>query len=159
MLKNSNFLASVRHATDGFLHAASCERNLRFHLCTANLICLFAGFFGISKTEWAILFIAIMAVLTAELFNTAIERAVDTATDDFCESAKHAKDASAAAVLVAAVFAIVCGTCLFGDFRKIQIALCKIFQFAFSGVLEFLILFAVLLFNVWLLFFCGRKKG
>lgn len=158
-MKNSNFLTSAKHAVDGFFYALKTERNLRFHLCIANLICLFAIFFKISRVEWAILFLAISSVISAEVFNTATENSVDTATKEQCESAKHSKDAAAAAVLVRAIFAVICGICIFGDLKKIKLALTSIIDFGFSGVFEFLLLFSILLFNIWLLFFCSRKKG
>ena len=47
-------------------------------------------------------------VLAFELLNTAVERAVDTATLEFKPSAKLAKDASAAAVLTVGLFALMC---------------------------------------------------
>jgi diacylglycerol kinase len=46
------------------------------------------------------------SVLIAELFNTAIERAVDTATLDFHPLAKAAKDVASAAVLTTGIFAL-----------------------------------------------------
>lgn len=158
-MKNSNFFVSVKHATDGFFYALKCERNLRFHIAIANLISLFAIFFKISRTQWAILALAIAFVISAELFNTAIENAVDTATKKVCDSARYAKDTAAAAVLISAVFAIIVGIFIFGDFQKIKNTLILIITFAFSGIFEFILLFAILLFDIWLLFFCGRKKG
>lgn len=158
-MKNSNFIISAKHAIDGFFYAVKTERNLRFHLCIANLICLFAVFFKISRIEWAILFLSIASVISSEISNTAIENSVDTATKKQCDSAKYAKDSAAAAVLIRAIFAVICGICIFGNFKKIKLALISIITFGFSGIFEFLLLFSILLFNIWLLFFCGRKKG
>ena len=45
-------------------------------------------------------------VLVAELLNTAVERAVDTATKEYSESAKLAKDCGAGAVLAIGLFAL-----------------------------------------------------
>ena len=57
------------------------------------------------------------------------------------------------------ILAVICGICIFGDLKKIRLALTSIIDFGFSGVFEFLLLFSILLFNIWLLFFCSRKKG
>lgn len=159
MNKNTGFLQSLKNALSGFFYAVKNERNLRFHLCVANLICIFAYFFKLSRTEWAILFIAILSVVSAELFNTAIEHAVDTATDKICDTAKNAKDVSAAAPCFCAVCAVIIGIMLFGDLKKIKTTLKLIFVFSFSGIPEFLIMLLILIFNIWLLFFCGQKKG
>ena len=126
-MKNKCFLSSFVHAVEGFFVACRNEKNLRFHLVIANLICVFAYFFGISHFEWAILIIAIMLVIFAELVNTAIEAAVDTATDKIIPTAKLAKDSSAAAVLFLAVGAVILGIFLFGDIEKITYTLELIF--------------------------------
>ena len=142
MLKNTGFLKSLKNALSGFFYAVKTEANLRFHLSVANLICVFGYFFGLSKFEWAMLFIAIFSVVSAELFNTSVEQAVNTATDKICDSAKYAKDASAAAVLFLSVMALAVGVCLFGDIERIQAALISIFTVGFSGIIPFLILFS-----------------
>ena len=118
---------SFRYAIEGIISAIRSEKHLRFHIVIANLICVFAYFYGISKAEWAVLLLCIFAVISAELFNTAIERAVDTATSEIKALAKISKDASAGAVLVLCIGAILVGVCLFGDFTKIGITLIHIF--------------------------------
>ncbi len=126
-MKNKCFLSSVAHAVEGFLKACRNEKNLRFHLVIANLICVFAYFFGISKIEWAVLMVAIIIVIFAELINTSVEATVDTATDKILPTAKMAKDSAAAAVLFSALGAIVLGVVLFGDIKKITYTLEMIF--------------------------------
>ena len=61
----------------------------------AVLISIFAYFYGINRTEWAVLILTIGAVISAELINTALEQAVNTATEKILPSAKLAKDALA----------------------------------------------------------------
>ena len=158
MYKNSGFAKSAKNALSGLWYAIKTERNLRFHISVANLICVFSYFYRLSSTEWAVLFLTILLVISAEVINTAIERTVDTATDKICESAKIAKDTSAAATLLCAVFSVIIGIFLFGDLEKISFALNLLFKTAFSGILEFLILFSILILNIWLLFFSGRNR-
>ena len=126
-LKNKSFMKSVYHALCGFVNALRRERNLRVHVCIGNLICYFAYFFKISRTEWAILLTVIGIVITAELLNSAVEKAVDTATHEIRTDAMHAKDFAAAATLVSALFAVFTGIALFGDIGKIISALKGIF--------------------------------
>ena len=115
------------HALEGIFTAIRCEAHLRFHIVIANLIAVFAYFYGISKIEWAVLVLCSFAVISAELLNTAIERAVDTATCEIRPDAKLAKDAAAGAVLVLAAASVLVGICLFGNIQKISATLVHIF--------------------------------
>ena len=118
---------SFYHAFEGLFRAVKKEGHLRFHIMIAVLISIFAYFYGISRFEWAILILAISSVIGAELLNTAIEQAVDTATAEIKPSAKLAKDAAAGAVLVFAMFSVLVGIFLFGDITKIGDTLKLIF--------------------------------
>ena len=115
------------YAFSGILEAIKNEGHLRFHIMIAVLISIFAYFYGINRLEWAVLLLSIGMVIGTELLNTAIERAVDTATDEIKPSAKFAKDAAAGAVLVFAAVSVLVGICLFGNIEKIGITLSTIF--------------------------------
>lgn len=127
MQKNTNFSKSLQCAWSGFWRAVRTERNLRFHLCIGNLICVFAWFFGLSRAEWGILCLAIAFVIVAELVNTAIEQTADAVTEDYSEHIKFAKDVAAGAVFVATVTALVIGCILFLDAARITYTLTCIF--------------------------------
>lgn len=118
---------SFYHAVEGIFHALKGEAHLRFHIMIAVLISIFASFYGITAVEWAILILTESAVISAELFNTALERAVDTATCEIVPSAKFAKDVSAGAVLVLALASVFVGICLFGNGGRILSTLSFIF--------------------------------
>ncbi len=118
---------SFYYAVRGIVDAIRAERNLRFHLAIANLIVVFAYFYGISKIEWMMLLTCIALVIAAELINTAIERAVDTATKEIKPEARIAKDAAAGAVLILAVLSVVVGIYIFGDTERINQTLIHIF--------------------------------
>lgn len=119
MRKNTNFYQSFTYALCGFFHAVRNERNLRFHLSAAIGVLLFAWVYKPSNIEWAVLAVTIGTVISAELVNTAVENAVDTATEEFNPFAKAAKDTAAAAVLVSAVVSIITGICIFGNVQRI----------------------------------------
>ena len=127
IMKNKSFLNSFLHAVDGIFEACREERNMRFHIVTGVLICVFAHFYGLTSSEWAVLGMAITIVIAAELINTAVERTVDTATEEIRETARVAKDAAAGAGFVSAVGAVFIGVCLFGDAARITYALKTIF--------------------------------
>ena len=126
-MKNTSLITSFSHAVRGFVDAFKRERNLRIHIAVADLITPFAAVYGIDRIGFAVLVVAITVVISAELFNSAVEKAVDTATKEYRSDAKHSKDFAAAATLVCAVGAVLCGVCLFGDAAKIAAALIKIF--------------------------------
>lgn len=147
-MKNNNFLKSLKHAFSGIFEAIKNEPNLRFHIVIANLIVTFAYFFKITRVEWGMLCVMIFLVISAELFNTAIENVVDLSCTEYNKFAKFAKDASAGAVLVIAISSILLGVCIFGDVEKIKITLYTIFSnwenlvpCAFLGILDMIFLF------------------
>lgn len=118
---------SFVYAISGILKAIKTERNLRFHIVIANLIFIFAYFYGLDRTQWAILLLAAFLVISLELINTAVEKAVDTATSEILPTAKLAKDAAAGAVFVMAIASLLVGVCLFGNPEHIGAALNSIF--------------------------------
>lgn len=119
MRKNRNFIDSFKCAAKGVARAVRNERNMRFHITAATVVVFFAYCFGIERTEWIMLTMAIAAVIISEMINTAIENAVDTATTDISQSAAAAKDTAAGAVLVSAVSAAAVGFMLFFDIPKL----------------------------------------
>lgn len=118
---------SFLYATAGIFKSIKTEVNLRFHIVIANLIFIFAYFYGLDNAEWALLILTAFAVISLELVNTAIERTVDTATCEILPTAKLAKDAAAGAVLVMAAASLLVGICLFGNASRICDALGRIF--------------------------------
>lgn len=106
---------SFFYAFRGVAVSIRTERNLRVHLvCLCYMLGFLLGtdWFTLSRTDWALLLLAAGLVIAAELVNTAVEHAVDLATQERCEHAKRAKDAAAGAVLVCAVFAVLVGLCI-----------------------------------------------
>jgi undecaprenol kinase/diacylglycerol kinase (ATP) len=106
---------SFRFAAEGLAFALRTQRNLRIHFAAAGAVLLACAALPISAIEAVLLLAAVVIVLLAELFNTAIEAAVDLATSRFHPLAKTAKDVAAAAVLVASVFAVAVGAIVLAD--------------------------------------------
>ncbi len=103
---------SFTYAFKGILRTIANERNLRIHLtCVIYMvsILLFTDWFTLSRTDWAVLMLACSGVIGGEIVNTAIENAVNLASEEYTEYGKIAKDAAAGAVLVSAVFAVIVG--------------------------------------------------
>lgn len=103
------WIKSANFAIEGILHASKTQRHLRYHFCTATAVLLLSYALGITKTEFLFIALAVMAVLLAEMINTAIEYTVDLLSPDRSESARIAKDISAGAVLITAFGAALIG--------------------------------------------------
>lgn len=104
---------SFRHALSGIGTMLTTQHNAWIHLL-ATLLVVIAGFsFGVSKTEWCLLVLAITAVWVAEALNTALERLCDVASPDFHPLVKQSKDVAAGAVLLCAVGASTIGIIVF----------------------------------------------
>ena len=113
MDKSHSLFESFRHAIDGFADAVKSERNMRIH-CAATIIVMGCAFvFGLSVGEKAVLLILCGLVITAELFNTALENAVDLASPELHPLAKRAKDSAAAAVFIMSITAAAVGIIIF----------------------------------------------
>ncbi len=103
---------SFVYAFKGIFRTVKNERNLRIHLtclCYMFGFLCFTDWFVLSKSEWAILVLASGAVIAGEIINTAIENAVNLASEKYTEYGKIAKDAAAGAVLVSAITAVIVG--------------------------------------------------
>jgi diacylglycerol kinase len=109
-----SFLRGFHFAAQGIAYVVRTQRNARVHLLIAGLVIAGALYFRVSAAEWAVLMATIGLVLTAEVFNTVVELAVDLLVQYQDPRAKVAKDAGAGAVLIAAICAVGVGVAVFG---------------------------------------------
>ena len=84
-------------------------------LCAFAAVAALGVLLRLTVLEWVAVLVCSAMVLGAELMNTAIEAVVDLVSPDFNELAGKAKDISAAAVWVIAMFAAVIGVIVFGN--------------------------------------------
>ena len=106
---------SFGHAYRGLVYAVRTQRNMRFHVVASAAVLVLSLLVGVNGLELAMLLVVIMAVFVAEMFNTAMEFAVDLVTQEYHPLAKLAKDVSAGAVLVASIGAVLVGYLILGD--------------------------------------------
>lgn len=104
---------SFKYAFTGIFTALKKEKNIKIHFVAAILVIILGVILKINKIEWILCTFAIIIVITAELFNTAIETVVDMITTEQNEKAKIAKDVSAGAVLITAIGAAIVGIIIF----------------------------------------------
>jgi diacylglycerol kinase (ATP) len=106
-------LKSFVYALQGMAMLVRTQPNARIHLLATLLVCG-AGFcFALSRMEWLWIVVAIVLVWSAEAFNTAVEQLADTLHPEQHPGIGRAKDAAAAAVLIAAMGAAVIGVLVF----------------------------------------------
>lgn len=103
------FFKSVSYAFNGFRLMLN-EPNFRIHLVAALLVINLSIWLGLNVTEWIIITGCIATVLAAEIFNTAVEQLCNMTEPNVHPTIKKIKDASAAAVLILAIAAAICGT-------------------------------------------------
>lgn len=99
-------VAAFGFAWAGLVAAARRERNLRVHLALGVLASAFAAVAPLPPTGRALLLGCVAAVIALEALNSAVEAAVDRSGLGRDDLARHAKDAAAGAVLVAAAGAV-----------------------------------------------------
>lgn len=148
-----NFAKGFLYAGRGIKTAVLEERNFRFELCAALYVFVFSLFYGFGAAEYFVLILVVAGVLSLELLNTAIERAIDLISPQKSKKAGAIKDIAAGMVLVYCVASIFIGILLFWRptiFRQI-------FSFFVHFPLLFVLFLASLFFSFWFIFLFGRK--
>lgn len=87
---------------------------MRIHLIAVLFVVLLGIFLKINYLEWFVVITVIFTTIVLELVNTSIEQTTNAITAEFNPFVKRAKDVSAAAVLVYAVYAGLIGLLIFG---------------------------------------------
>lgn len=149
---------SFFYAFRGIVSTIQTERNMRIHLiCIVYMFSILSltDWFELTRLDWVTLVFASALVIAAELFNTAVENAVNLATGEHNEFAKKAKDAASGAVLVCAIGAVAVGL-----FVLLQpAAFSAMYHYFYSKPLMFA-LFALSIIPATLFIFFGfGKKG
>lgn len=107
--KAHSLLASFKYALAGLYFMLRTQRNMRIHTLSGFLAFGTAVALKLPRLELAIIAVVCSLVVVCEMFNTAIENAVDLATHKRHPLAKAAKDVAAAAVLASALNAVLVG--------------------------------------------------
>lgn len=113
-MKARRLIESIGYALEGLLYALRTQRNMRIHVVLGLTAFLLGILWGFGPWELAVLTVTVTLVLAAEIFNSALEVAIDLFTSDYNHLARVAKNLAAAAVLVTALNALVIGYLLFG---------------------------------------------
>ena len=105
---------SFEHAFNGWWFVLRTQRNAWIHAAISTAVLLVAFWLHLPLRDWAVLFLTIALVWTAEFINTALEAVVDLASPQQHPLAKVGKDVGAAAVMLAALASILVGLLILG---------------------------------------------
>ncbi len=108
-ITETKFWSSFHYAFQGILYAVHTQPNMRVHLLIAALVLVATLLLRLERIYVIAIVIAIVIVLALELMNTAVEAIVDLLTVVHHPLAKTAKDASAGAVFIASIGAVIVG--------------------------------------------------
>ena len=109
------FKDSLKFAIKGLFEVHKTQRNFRIQTLIGLIALITALFLDLNGVKLLWISFAVMLVLLMEALNTVIEKVLDYLHPDYSEIIGVIKDISAAVVLIAAVFAIVIGTIIFGE--------------------------------------------
>lgn len=109
MKQRTKWVYGFLYALEGLIYCFRTQKHMKLHGFAALAAVALSFYARLEPGEWLWVLLSIALVWSAELTNTAIERAVDLASPDKHPFAKAAKDAAAAAVLVLSVFALAVG--------------------------------------------------
>ena len=107
------FINSFHYSWDGIKYTFKYEQSMFIHVLVTLLVVICGIVLKLDFQEWLLCIVLIGLVIATELINTAIEAVVDLACPEIHPLAKTAKDTAAAAVLVFAITAVLCGLFLF----------------------------------------------
>ena len=107
---------SFKWAFRGAFYTFKTQKHMKFHLVAAILVILAAFILEVEPWQWAVLFLTIGSVITAEAFNTAIELVLDLTHPQYHPLAGLAKDVAAGAVLLSSIIAVIIGVIIFGPY-------------------------------------------
>ena len=105
--KNQPFVTRLRFALAGLAAALRAERSLRFQVFALTVIVVLLVTLRLEPLWWAVVGLTAFAVLSAELFNTALEHLADHLHPEIHPQIRLVKDIAAAAVLMACCAAVV----------------------------------------------------
>lgn len=106
------FKRSMSHALNGIAQVLKTEQNFKIHALVSIFVVLIGILLGWNWIRWSIAILAIIAVLAAEMINTAIEYTWNHLEPNHHPVVGIIKDVMAGAVLIVCVGAAIIGALL-----------------------------------------------
>ncbi|PKP00836.1 MAG: hypothetical protein CVU14_06545 [Bacteroidetes bacterium HGW-Bacteroidetes-9] len=110
---NNNLAKSFRAAFLGIILVIKNERNIRIQFLIAILAIAAGILFKISPVKWMIVLLLFAVVISAEIFNSALEKLADMIEPNVNMTIRDIKDIAAGAVLWSAMVAVIVGLIIF----------------------------------------------
>jgi diacylglycerol kinase len=110
---NRDWLQKFGHAFYGIWLGARDQSSFSIHMVVGLLVVAAAVVLGADRIEWCILLLCITVVLTAEMFNSALERLAKAINRSENQFIAQALDICSGAVLTASIGASVVGLIVF----------------------------------------------
>lgn len=112
--KKQNFSNTFKNARKGMRLTIKSERNIRIHFFISVMVLISAYCLNFSITKFCILLLTIASVISAEMFNSAIEFSLDAIFHNrYSRMVGMAKDIAAGAVMFVTITAVMIGVLLF----------------------------------------------
>lgn len=105
--------ASFGYAFQGLRRFFATEHNAWIHLGAMGFVLLAGIWFQLRRWEWVAVVLSIGLVLSAEAFNTCVERTMDVVSEERRGDIEYIKDLAAGAVLLSALAAAAAGLLVF----------------------------------------------
>ncbi len=113
--KSRSWKRKFQDALRGMGFSIRHQVSYKVHLVFAALVPVMAFWMQLDLVRWSLLLLCIFAVLTAEMFNTAIETLAKAITKDHNELIGQALDIAGGAVLLSSIGASLVGAVIFVD--------------------------------------------
>ncbi len=107
--KPTNWFESVKCACDGVIYAFRTEGHVRVHYLLAVGALIVSLLLDLTYTEFMLFALAVLMLLVAEMFNTAIEDLANLVERRYNEKIKRVKDVSAGGVLISSFAFLIMG--------------------------------------------------
>ncbi|MEI6256687.1 MAG: diacylglycerol kinase [Planctomycetota bacterium] len=112
--RRRTWLRKFADAFRGLSRAIRSQSSFAFHLFVAGAVVAAGAVSRVSAVEWGLLILAIGLVLSAEIFNTAIESLARGPGSRRHPRLRDALDMASGGVLMAAITAVLIGVIVFG---------------------------------------------
>lgn len=120
---DASWRRKFRHAFRGQKRGFRGESSFFVHFFAAAAVITAAAALGADRVEWCLLLVCIAGVLTAEMFNSAIEQLAKAIDENYNPHLRDALDIAAGAVLTAAGGAAVVGVVILGRLILLNVGL------------------------------------
>jgi len=111
--RKRSWLEKFRETFRGAWLGVRGQSSFYIHFAAAIVVIIAAFFLAVTQVEWYILILCITAVITAEMFNSALEEMAKAVDKNRNQHLANALDISSAAVLVASIGASLIGATIF----------------------------------------------